>query len=100
MERQYQINTPSRADGAVERITALIRDMERVVRLLEQEITLSETNSGVNDRSNVAYPFLARALLERKQNLSESISSLKGRLPNDHHQPPNVVAHQEPRTGG
>jgi hypothetical protein len=99
MERPYQIKTSGRPDVAVERITALVQDMERVVRLLEEESFLSETSSGVNDRSNVAYPFLARALLERKQNLMESIGSLKCRLPNDC-EPPKVLAQQEPRTGG
>jgi hypothetical protein len=81
MNYPYQIETPHQFNSGAEQIRTLIQSMEHTIQVLVDEISLSETRAGVNDRTHVAYPFLARALLERQHNLKESIATLKRRLP-------------------
>lgn len=82
MKRQNQFGTVGEIDSrAVQQITAMIEDMRRVVRLLEDDIAAAETRARVHDKGDVAYPMDARAKGERRDNLTKTIASLSERLP-------------------
>jgi hypothetical protein len=61
-------------------ITKILADLVRTVQLIECEITTQEERAGVSDRSDVRYPMLAYALIERRDNLNVTMESLKQRL--------------------
>jgi ABC-type transporter Mla subunit MlaD len=71
-------------DGAALReavqIGKMISDLDRLVRILDCDIATEE--AGVFDRSNGAYPELARTLAARRDNLRNTIAALEQRLPN------------------
>ena len=48
--------------------------------LIEREIEAKEERASVSDRSDVKYPMLARALIERRDNLKMTIDALEQRL--------------------
>ena len=64
----------------VARISALISDIDRHVRLLDSDITTEEERARVFDPFNAAYPILARTLAARRDNLKETIAALEKRL--------------------
>ena len=61
-------------------ISEILADLVRTVQLIECEIAVQEERAGVSDRSDVKYPMLARALIERRDNLKMTIDALKQRL--------------------
>jgi septation ring formation regulator EzrA len=63
-----------------ERIGTLINDLDRIVQLLNCDIETEEEHAGVSDRSNAAYPILARTLAARRDNLRETMAALERRL--------------------
>jgi ABC-type transporter Mla subunit MlaD len=73
-------------DGAALReavqIGKMISDLDRLVRILDCDIATEEERAGVFDRSNGAYPELARTLAPRRDNLRNTIAALEQRLPN------------------
>lgn len=80
MKRHNQIGTVTEIDPrAVHQITAMIEDIRRVVRLLEEEV--AEVRARVHDTADVAYPLNARAMGERRDNLTKTMASLAERLP-------------------
>ena len=81
MKHQYHFGSPNRvAFREVARIGALIRDLDRVVRILESDIATEEERSGVTDRFDAAYPIIARTMTARRDNLKETIGALERRL--------------------
>jgi hypothetical protein len=62
------------------KVRSLIRDLDRVVRILDGEIAAEEKRSGVTDAFNAAYPVLARMMTARRDNLKETIAALERRL--------------------
>jgi len=60
--------------------SALIGDLERIVRIIDDDIAREEKESGVFDRSKPAYPILATMLRVRRNNLANTIASLERRL--------------------
>jgi hypothetical protein len=58
----------------------LIADLDRVVRILNCDIATEEERAGVADRSEAAYPMLARTLARRRDNLKETVAALERRL--------------------
>jgi septation ring formation regulator EzrA len=63
-------------------ISKMISDLDRLVRILDCEIATEEERARVSDRSDAAYPILARALAARRDNLKDTIAALEQRLAN------------------
>jgi len=61
-------------------IQGLMGDLERTVRILNVDISTEEERVGVFDRSEPAYPILARTLTVRRNNLNVTIAFLAQRL--------------------
>ncbi len=61
----------------VARISALISDIDRHVRLLDCDIAAEEERARVSDHRDAAYPILARTLATRRDNLKETIAALE-----------------------
>jgi hypothetical protein len=64
----------------VSRISALISDIDRVVRLFDCDIAAEEQRARVSDRLDPGYPMLARTLATRRDNLKDTIAVLEKRL--------------------
>jgi hypothetical protein len=62
------------------RISALISDLDRVVRILDCDIDNEEERARVSDPFDAAYPILARTLAARRDNLKDTIAALERRL--------------------
>ena len=61
-------------------ISTMISDLDRLVRLLDCDITTEEERARISDRSEPAYPILARTLAARRDNLRDTITALEQRL--------------------
>jgi hypothetical protein len=61
----------------VARISALISDIDRHVRILDCDIAAEEKRARVFDPFNAAYPILARTLAARRDNLRDTIAALE-----------------------
>ena len=61
-------------------ISTMISDLDRLVRLLDCDITTEEERAWISDRSEPAYPILARTLAARRDNLRDTIAALEQRL--------------------
>ena len=57
-------------------ISTMISDLDRLVRLLDCDITTEEERARISDRSEPAYPILARTLATRRDNLRDTIAAL------------------------
>jgi len=68
-----------RGTAAVNRlqIATLIGDLSRKVAILTTDIEHEETQAGVRDLSDPAYPVLARSLRVRRDNIWATIASLE-----------------------
>jgi hypothetical protein len=81
MKQQYQFGSPY--DAALRKsakVRSLIGDLDRVVRILDNDIATEEERAGVSDPFNAAYPVLARMMTARRDNLRETIAALERRL--------------------
>jgi hypothetical protein len=61
-------------------ISKILADLAHTVQLIEYEIATQEERASVSDRSDIRYPMLASALIERSNNLEVTIDALKKRL--------------------
>ena len=81
MKHQYHFGSPNYAVlKEVAAVSALISDLDRAVRLLENDIATEEERAGVSDPFNTAYPIVARMMTARRDNLKETIVALERRL--------------------
>ena len=64
----------------VARISALISDLDRVVRILDCDIATEEERGRMSDPFDATYPILARTLTARRDNLKDTIAALEKRL--------------------
>jgi hypothetical protein len=81
MKHQYHFGSQNRVlPREVAQIGGLIRDLDRVVRILDTDIATEEERAGVSDRFSAAYPVLARMMTARRDNLKETIIALERRL--------------------
>ena len=62
------------------RIKKMIVDLGRTVQLLDFDITTEEERTRISNRSDAAYPILARMLAARRDNLRETIAELEQRF--------------------
>jgi septation ring formation regulator EzrA len=61
-------------------ISTMISDLDRLVRLLDCDVTTEEERARISDRSEPAYPILAITLAARRDNLRDTIAALEQRL--------------------
>jgi hypothetical protein len=80
MKHQRHFDASLAALKEAEQIRTLIADLDRVVRILNCDIATEEERAGVADRSDAAYPMLARTLAARRDNLRDTITALEQRL--------------------
>jgi hypothetical protein len=62
------------------RFKKMIVDLGRTVQLLDFDITTEEERTRISNRSDAAYPILARMLAARRDNLRETIAELEQRF--------------------
>jgi len=80
---KYQRHFESSSEAALSKtvqIRTLIADLGRITQILDCDIAVEEERAQVSDRSDGAYPILARALCARRDNLNNSIAVLEQRL--------------------
>jgi hypothetical protein len=82
MKHQPHFDTRESTQREAVQIWKMIVDIDRTVRLLKCDITTEEERVGISDRSDAAYPILARMLATRRDNLSDTITALEQRLAN------------------
>ncbi len=80
MKHQRHFDTRQAAYHEAIQIRKMIVDIDRNVRLLDCDITTEEERVGISDRSNAAYPILARMLAARRDNLKDTITALEQRF--------------------
>ena len=80
MKHQRHFDTSEAAQREAVKIRRMIGDLDRLVRLLDCNIVVQEECVGISDRSDVAYPILAKTLAARRDNLRETITALEQRL--------------------
>ena len=61
-------------------IWGMIGDLDRRARPLDCDIATEEERVGISNRSDAAYPVLARTLPARRDNLKDTIAALERRL--------------------
>jgi hypothetical protein len=61
-------------------IGTMMDELNRTVCLLDCDIAAEEERARISDRSNPAYPILARTLAARRDNLRDTITALEQRL--------------------
>jgi len=80
MKHQRHFDMREAAYHEAIQIWKMIVDIGRNVWLLDCDIATEEERVGISDRSDVAYPILARTLATRRDNLTDTISALEQRL--------------------
>lgn len=82
MKRQFLIETESEYQTrALQQIKTMIDDMRRIIRLLDEDIAADEARVRVYDPTDIAYPWAAKSMSDRRANLKRTIASLEQRLP-------------------
>ena len=80
MKTQHHFEIESEdARREVAQIRTMIVDLDRVARFLASDIVIEEERSGAADRSDPAYPILARTLAARRDNLKVNSHSRTAR---------------------
>jgi hypothetical protein len=59
----------------------MVGELDCSIQLLNADIVAEELRVTIFDRSDAAYPILARRLAARRDNLLDTIEALKERLP-------------------
>jgi hypothetical protein len=62
---------------------SLIADLDRIVQIINVDVAAEEERAKVFDTTQPEYPILARALKARRDNLLDTIASLRQRLPKE-----------------
>jgi hypothetical protein len=81
MKHQRHFDTKAAAQRETELVWKMIGELDRSVQLLNADIAIEENRVWIFDRSDAAYPILARSLGARRDNLMDTIDALKKRLP-------------------
>jgi phage shock protein A len=80
MKHQRHFDTSEAAQREAAQIKKMIGDLDRSVQLLNADIAAEEERTRISDRSDIAYPILARMLAIRRDNLEDTITALERRL--------------------
>jgi hypothetical protein len=78
-QRHFEIES-EKARREAAQIRTMLVDLNRIVEILASDIATEEERSRVSDRSDPAYPILARTLATRRNNLKVTIAALEQRL--------------------
>ena len=78
-QRHFERASSARSREAAQ-ISKMISDLDRLIRILDCDIAAEEERARVSDRSDAAYPILARVLAARRDNLRDTITALEQRL--------------------
>jgi hypothetical protein len=81
MRHQRHFDTNAAAQREAAQIWKMIGELDRSVQLLDADIAIEEERARIFDRSDAAYPILARSLAARRDNLMDTVAALKERLP-------------------
>jgi hypothetical protein len=81
VKHQCHFDTNEAAKREAALIWKMIGELDRSVQLLNADIVDEELRVRIFDRSDLAYPTLARSLGERRDNLLDTIAALRERLP-------------------
>lgn len=87
IQRQFEV-----ASREATQIGTMIRDLNRIIQLLDCDIAIFEEKAPVRDPANFAYPIAARTLAARRANLITTIALLEDRLANINAMRPHEVA--------
>jgi hypothetical protein len=80
MKHQRHFDASETVLREVAQIRKVIVDLDRTVQILDCDVATEEERARVSDRSDPAYPILARALAARRDNLRDTIAALEQRL--------------------
>ena len=80
MKHQPHFDTSEAVKREAVQIRTMIVDFGRTVQLLDCDITTEEERARILDRSDAAYPILARMLATRRDNLRDTIAALEQRV--------------------
>jgi hypothetical protein len=80
MKHQRHFGTSDAALKEAAQISKMVSDLGRLVRILDCDIATEEERARVSDRSDAAYPILAREHAARRDNLRDTITALEQRL--------------------
>jgi hypothetical protein len=80
MKHQRHFDASETVLREVAQIRKVIVDLDRTVQFLDCDVATEEKRARVSDRSDPAYPILARALAARRDNLRYTIAALEQRL--------------------
>jgi hypothetical protein len=80
MKHQRHFDTSEAGQREAGLIRKMIGDIYRVVQLLNCDIATEEERVRIFDRSDAAYPILARTLAARRDNLKDTMTALEKRL--------------------
>jgi hypothetical protein len=80
MKHQRHFDEGDAASREAVRIGKMINDLDRLVRIIDCDIATEEQRTRVFNRSDAAYPLLARTLAARRDNLMDTIAALELRL--------------------
>jgi flagellar protein FliJ len=61
-------------------LETMVRDFETMILDLDRQIASEEERTGVRDRAHFAYSTFAQAAVQRRDNLTTSVSDLKAQL--------------------
>jgi len=75
--KKFQVDEKRRK---VAQIEGMIVEFERMAGDLDREIQIEQDRSGIHDPAHYAYPTYAKAAIQRRQNLKNSVDELKGQL--------------------
>jgi phage shock protein A len=75
--KKFQIEDKRRQVGQIE---AMIEEFARMIGDLDQEIEAEHRRTGIDDAKHFAYSTFARAAVQRRQNLQNSVDDLQSQL--------------------
>jgi hypothetical protein len=81
MKHQRHFEDPPYSREA-EQTKSLIADLDRIVQIINVDVSAEEERAKVFDSTRPEYPVLARALKARRDNLLDTIAALRQRVPN------------------
>ena len=64
----------------VEEIEAMIGEFNTMATDLDRQIAIEQERAGVSDVNHYAYPTFAKAAIQRRDNLTESVAGLEAKL--------------------
>jgi hypothetical protein len=80
MKHQRHFGANDATSREAVQIRKIMSDLDRLVQIISCDIVTEEERARVSDRSDAAYPILARVLAVRRDNLRVTITALEQRL--------------------